>query len=515
VIDRGKETAIVRYLSTTGIGPRLFGTYAAPAPVAGGGAGGGAGSGRPPQPLRVDDLLSSPSVAPHHRSPASGGSAGISGTDAQPSPHAPRTVMLRFEEFIAGRTLGVEDLRQDAGGRLGARMARKLARLHAQRPDLRQRAAEARARTGSSASVHALARAEPVPPAELGSSLRRYLALLGDIVSHPLVRARYVGGGGGAAGGGGPPGVPRALLALVLDELPDWHGEVAWLVRVMGAHGGPSVLTHGDAQEGNWLLAVEEGGAGAGAGTGTGGADDGLKLIDYEYARYDHRGFDGGNLLCEHAFDYAVPTHPGFGFAPHAYPAPSWQRAYFAAYAAEAAALAEAARREAAADEGAHDVTAADAGGAPAGGTIACGGDADADATLWARTTCAAEELERQFGGDATAVRLAGEARLGALASHLYWALWSAIMAAGKAGLVALAAGEAATAAGGAARSTAPDEGVPPLATLERLASDTAAAVAGVASGHSVFDYAVYGVERAREFARLKAQLHADRPEWC
>lgn len=132
-------------------------------------------------------------------------------------------------------------------------------------------------------------------------------------------------------------------------------------------------------------------------------------LIDYEYSRYDHRGFDSGNLYCEHTFDYNVPHVPGYAMTTGDYPSLAWQRAFLGRYALESAGL----RGGGALERAVMADRAAAAG--------AAGDDGGRD-TTWHRTTCSAAELAAQFGGpgslegDLGLASLAREARLGILA---------------------------------------------------------------------------------------------------
>jgi hypothetical protein len=148
-IDRVQEMQIVKFISTTGIGPRLFGSAMIE--------------------LDPDDV----GAAPYPR------------------------VMLRFEEFIKGRTLNINDLRTRED--IAISMARKIAQLHAQRPKLRRAsssaapgpiaaaasaAAAAAATAPASPSIAAAVATPAVLPAErdvaaaLPGQLRRYLALV-------------------------------------------------------------------------------------------------------------------------------------------------------------------------------------------------------------------------------------------------------------------------------------------------------------------------------------------------
>lgn len=211
VIDRQREMRIVRYLATSGIGPRLWGTY----------------SVRHGEGNNVS-LLSSPAAATPRTSAA-----------------AARGIMMRFEEFVDGRTLVVEDLRDDVGVR--AHMAAKMAALHAQRPDLREAEERRRLRGLSMGSEASLADLPPPlqPLPDLRHSLVRYLSLMKGIGAHPRVlrgRAR-----------------PELISLLAGPDGLDWGAEVAWMADVMEAHGGRTILCHGDGQPGNWIQSTADG----------------------------------------------------------------------------------------------------------------------------------------------------------------------------------------------------------------------------------------------------------------
>lgn len=372
-------------------------------------------------------------------------------------------VSVRFEEWVDGRTLVVADLRDDPW--IVARVARKIAVLHASPPPWLDAAP-----AGTDAAARAAVATAPYA---------QYLECARRLSAHPRMRTPEL-----------------APVARLLCALPSWDAEAAWLAERLGAWGGPTVLTHGDMQGGNWILSPDGGGAGRGPD---------VVLIDYEYARPDVRGFDTGNLLCENTFDYTLAAAPGYSFDAGAYPPVAWQRAFFTQYAESL--------REAEAEAAAAPVASADTGAGAGGGDGSRGVRAPTSPGAWpladagvdddgahARTSCASAALAAFPAG---AVRdLAREARLGVLASHLYWALWGALMAAGKLG-VRVGDGAGSDDGGDAAAATERHSGGGGGGSVDHAA-------ASVASGHSVFDYAHYGYTRAREFARLKAQWEAD-----
>ncbi|CAG4967903.1 unnamed protein product [Colias eurytheme] len=132
-----------------------------------------------------------------------------------------------------------------------------------------------------------------------------------------------------------------------------WEAEIEWLKRLTAALASPVVFCHNDMQEGNILIfedEVETGGEGSGVessgvegvgGVGAGVGEEGegedgegvggeyaykeadsasvssaelgeprLVLIDFEYCAYNYRAFDIANHLQEWCYDYTNPEHP-------------------------------------------------------------------------------------------------------------------------------------------------------------------------------------------------------------
>lgn len=155
----------------------------------------------------------------------------------------------------------------------------------------------------------------------------------------------------------------RSVCATVRGIMTEFDltAEADWMLRAARTSGSPLLLTHNDAQPGNWLN------PGAAAEAVSPAATDGadlaatmppelprgmlrachhshstdslcslaetrLALIDYEYAGMNFRGFEFGNLFCEFTFDYHHPTAPYFRFCPEKYPSIEIQRNFFTAY---------------------------------------------------------------------------------------------------------------------------------------------------------------------------------------
>jgi thiamine kinase-like enzyme len=351
------------------------------------------------------------------------------------------------------------------------------------------------------------------------------------------------------------------------------------------------------------------------ASGGSRSASSRLYIIDYEYGGWNRRGFDLGNLFCEHTFNYSVAAAPGYAMETKHYPSLKWQRDFLTAYAEwllqrvgthgtshgfarpevvekTSEPVVEVVAAASVSDDAVTDATALPAPASPS-----------AADELWRRTSCAEKAVaaicegaaasaggsdQRHSGGceDAEVValarQLAKEARVGLLASHFYWSLWSSVMAGGKAGFLvsspmaadgddssdaeaaspqhnaartggstgtgAAPAGKAVPAGSPTGDDAAPSSPVAGASPVRLAAADAsqpqaaethlthaaaAASAAGVqvdtgkpvrdaaddapappspavASGHSVFDYSHYGLQRAREYFRLKEQLLRD-----
>jgi thiamine kinase-like enzyme len=102
------------------------------------------------------------------------------------------------------------------------------------------------------------------------------------------------------------------------------------VVCTAAASGSPVLLTHNDAQPGNWMH------RGAVASTLSTPAEDPLELIDYEYAGMNYRGFEFGNLFCEFGFDNQATVAPFFTYDPTKCPSNAVMRSMFEAYVANA-----------------------------------------------------------------------------------------------------------------------------------------------------------------------------------
>jgi thiamine kinase-like enzyme len=510
-IDRARELRVVQYLGSSGIGPRLYGTVALQV----GGAAQATGE-LPPEVASAGMMGATAPMSPVSTLVACAHAGSGAGSGGAASTYR----VVRFEEFIEGRTLATADLRD---AQMGQRMAAKLALLHAQNPNLDVSSRRASAAHSPAGIQPAGAPAAASPPSHAGTGAAKssldaqfsnYLALMDGIRARVAAAELAV----------------RPELAALL-AAADWRAECAWLGALMAARGGPVVLAHGDAQEGNWIL----------------GDNNKLVLIDYEYAAYNWRGFDLGNIFCEHLSDYSRRGAPGFFWDPRAYPSNAWQSAFLGAYACAARQYADGVEADAFDAAGPPTAAATTSPGAAASGPAAD------DADWLARTSCEGATISRvaALAGSTSGAdpgrdgdellslpRLLLEARLGALASHLYWSLWSVVMAAGKepppspAPPATGATEEPVGAAGAVAAShcvqpgtgckddqgsnvqtVAPGAGLAPLTKAASL-SGAATVSPGGAASHAApahaFSYLAYGRERHAEYARLKAQLQAE-----
>ena len=473
------------------------------------------------------------------------------------------SVAVRSEEYLEGRTLVVRDFRS---GRVSAsHMARAIARMHAELVSEAGTASAAGSDDGSSRAVAGDWLGQRTTT--FSDHMVGYLAGIASqtcacscaLVSETELLSQ--------------PPLARERLCRLLHSL-DWSAEAAFVSSLLAARGGPLVLAHNDLQPGNWIevggaaddephevayarrvgrrldeaelrsgralsvhssldssssppsrrasptrgIIVAAPAAGnkaagslsavaASSPTAAAAAPEApatlaaptLKIIDLEYAGLNTRAFDLGNLFCEFAMDYSHATWPFFSFDRDAYPVLEAQSAFVCAYAL--AWREEVSRRPQLAENEEDSSTAARAG-VPAdvddshealSYAAAVPGDSAAAAERWARTSTSHAAVSALLargrrnsptpdGGspraraDAAALaalerQLAVQARIGMLASHFYWAAWSAVMTAAK------------------------------------LAAAAPSDAAGV---EAAFSYSAYGIVRAREYVRLKAQLVAD-----
>lgn len=84
--------------------------------------------------------------------------------------------------------------------------------------------------------------------------------------------------------------------------------EVAALTELLKRTESPVVFCHNDMNAGNWMVST------------TPQTRRAFQVVDLEYADYNYRGFDLGNLCCEFAYDYTVPDYPYFRVQQDAFP---------------------------------------------------------------------------------------------------------------------------------------------------------------------------------------------------
>lgn len=110
------------------------------------------------------------------------------------------------------------------------------------------------------------------------------------------------------------------LLSVDLAE------EVRWLRGFLTSANSPIMFCHNDLQEGNILFMESN------LKENSGLKEDNLVFIDYEYCAYNYRGFDIANHFCEWMYDYSHPEHPYFKAFPDGYPPLEHQRNFIAHY---------------------------------------------------------------------------------------------------------------------------------------------------------------------------------------
>ncbi|XP_006816045.1 choline/ethanolamine kinase-like [Saccoglossus kowalevskii] len=96
--------------------------------------------------------------------------------------------------------------------------------------------------------------------------------------------------------------------------------ELKYLEKMIEVTSSPTVFCHNDLNEGNILLVNSD------------SKCNRLMFIDFEYAGYNHRGFDIANHFCEWTFDYTTTTPPYYKYDPENYPNKEQQLRFIRAY---------------------------------------------------------------------------------------------------------------------------------------------------------------------------------------
>lgn len=155
----------------------------------------------------------------------------------------------------------------------------------------------------------------------------------------------------------------------------DFHKEYDWLRTMLIQLNSPVVFCHNDLQEGNILYIKED-------------KKTDITLIDYDYSSYNYRGFDFGNHFCEFMYEYKDEHEDGFKTYPDGYPTKEEQIIFASEYLDTLTQIKN----------------------------KILPGESNTDKTCATIHICSVEELLH-------------EANRFALASHLFWALWSIIQA--------------------------------------------------------------------------------------
>merc|ERR550534_2017650 len=105
------------------------------------------------------------------------------------------------------------------------------------------------------------------------------------------------------------------------------------LKLIMAATPSEVVLCHNDLQEGNILLVEKNPEKRLSSGRGLCESDeDEIRMIDFEYAAYNYRGFDISQHFNEYCYDYDVEEFPHFVKDVEAYPNREQQMSFFRSY---------------------------------------------------------------------------------------------------------------------------------------------------------------------------------------
>jgi len=119
-------------------------------------------------------------------------------------------------------------------------------------------------------------------------------------------------------------------------KLPqDLNLDLEWekLKVIMANTPSKVVLCHNDLQEGNILIVERDPERRLIKGEDAdGGAEDEIRMIDFEYAAYNHRGFDISQHFNEYCYDYDVTEPPFFKKDASAYPSREQQMTFYRSY---------------------------------------------------------------------------------------------------------------------------------------------------------------------------------------
>jgi choline/ethanolamine kinase len=283
-----------------------------------------------------------------------------------------RSGVGRVEQFLAGsRCLDTAELR-DAG--IAQSIGAELGRLH--RTDMSELCSDAPA------------------SAYTAKALRQWLAQLRTMDAAAVQLPADVSAADRAA-------FHARLRAFDFDALSVEIEEVC--AELHSGAAGPLVFSHNDLQEGNVMLRRRSSSALSSSSSQHHRVQQQqqqtqqqqqqqqhpvINFIDFEYAGYNHRGFDLGNHFCEYALNYNEGSPPYFAFTPSGWPSVDEQNRFLAAYVRG------------------NNTSNTSNKAVAAGATSAATADIDPDLLA---------QLRR-------------EAFVGAKASHLLWALWSVIM---------------------------------------------------------------------------------------
>ncbi|CAG0881238.1 unnamed protein product [Darwinula stevensoni] len=106
-----------------------------------------------------------------------------------------------------------------------------------------------------------------------------------------------------------------------LDMVIDFPAEVTWLRKFLVEVQSPVVFSHNDLQEGNLLALRDEC-----------GDISRIVLIDFEYCAYNYRAFDIANHFCEWMYCYQVQEPPYFTYNKNHFPSPEEQMHFIRKY---------------------------------------------------------------------------------------------------------------------------------------------------------------------------------------
>ena len=104
----------------------------------------------------------------------------------------------------------------------------------------------------------------------------------------------------------------QEVLSGMLSERR-WGEELDWLEQHLRQLNYPIVFCHNDLYSQNLIKLLDR-------------EEADIRVIDFETAAYNYRGYEFAQLFHDFLFDYSCTEHPGFKFLPDQYPSLEWRQ---------------------------------------------------------------------------------------------------------------------------------------------------------------------------------------------